>query len=298
MKSLRFLIIALTLAVLLPVLCSCNLLNLFKHKRPQHSAAVPPSTAAVEHPADDAAANDEAAAQLEDDAVADAADSAGDSGEPAEDGSADAGGDSEATADEEQTDQSADAGAAARPAAGLDLSGSWLPLYSRDRSGVQPELWKSGLTYFISGDQRNLDISAADGGFYGNSESVGKLQNVRLSQHGPFLIVDQASEGRSAYLRLGSAGELAAAGELSGQLAGQKYSGSFTNSASGLKLEFGPGMHFSGKAQDGSFFGFLEGGSKRGYCVLTLTGNGILEGILFEDPYMSFVTDLHFEVMP
>jgi hypothetical protein len=301
MQTFNTLCVSVVLAAMLACLGGCNLLP--AKSRPDRGQTPAPEATAADQ---SAAGKSGGAADSSDSGQAAQEDTETDAGSADE---SDTASDDAAEPDSSEQDDAADDAADGKeddasaapaqpddkPAPGLDLSGNWLQLFSRDRNGVQAEQWKSGKTYHISGDRQNLSISATDGSF--DASAAGNLKNVSLSRSGPYLIVEHVSIGRSAYLRLGSSGELGASGELSGQLAGQKVSGRFTNSASGLELDLGTGVKFSGKAREGSFIGFLEG-SKRGYCVLTITGNGILEGILFEDPYMSFATDLHLEVMP
>ena len=306
MQRLITLAVPVLFAGLLLALSSCNLLP--GKQRPEHSAQRPAAsagkTAGTEaSDAGDAGGASDTAADQPADADTDSADAAdADPGTAADaDGTADEGSSQEAAGDAAEASEESDAAddSSQAPAAkGVDLSGKWLPLFSRTRAGVNSEMWKTGKTVTISGSERQLEVNSSDDVFsLDQADGTGKFSNVRLSASGPFLIIDNGSESRTAYLRLGNSAELAAAGELSGRIAGQTVNGSFSTSAQGLKLQLDGGTSFSGKLANGSYFGFLEGRRQRGYCVLTMTGNGVMEGILFVDPYMSFETDLRFEVM-
>ena len=178
-----------------------------------------------------------------------------------------------------------------------DLDGKWLPLFGRGPQGVKPELWKSGGHVLISGNASSLEITPGGGSSF-DTKMPRKLSNVRLNRSGPFLVVDQGNAGRTAYLRLDTAGgELAESGQITGRIGGGQLSGSFRLSSGSLKIDMDDGSSFSGKSAGGAWCGFLESSRGRGYCVLAMTGNGSLTGILFVDPYMSFETNLSFEVV-
>ena len=253
---------------------------------------------------EDAGTDQSAAGEAADSGSADSGDTADEDSQPcAEDDSADAAGqqdEEEAEAEEDASAAEEDEQEAPQPPpsrSSVDLEGEWLALFGREPSGVKPELWKSGKLYRISGNQRELEITPIASSVLDAPGSSGRLQNVSLQRSGPFLVVQRGTQGSTAYLLKGAGStELAEGGSVTGKIGRNSHSGSLRKGGSGIIMEFDGGLRFEGSSSEGAWCGFLEGMQKRGYCVITLTGNNQMAGILFTDPYMSFETDLSFEI--